>query len=894
MLLTASRRLLAGLLLLLATTPLSAEEFHRLYDGVTLYVDNPEGRGFDISLDVIDTNLYENGAREVLFKAYDAAGKSLIREVIPDDGVTSKAYLPPMGAWDHEAWYYAFLYMQGTQPMWRWSAPSQPDRLAHAPKRTIKRTVAAGQGGVWRILLVGATDHYVKVTLDPELKYGIAGHPDWVHGHGKMFERSHLYVPRGARGVHLMLAEFDVPRTRKVTLKAPDGSVLHELTAPGGAASAPLDFEPGLYDDKLLTLEVGPGEGDFMMNAKFRFGKDPEVTQRGERVVPAVFATDAATATALRGGAIYHDDRVFWQPYAVKLHDWLKTVPEESYIVRNEAGEVVLPTPPPPRPTPVKKGETPPQYLPSREGYLPLNGRHWKPPLSDVILYQYPAHKNQAALNLAVRDLIYGLRSIGPNDHVAVATGGPYANLAYEFGAYAWHYWRPSWRLVHETNVPDDLKLVVKEAMLVCGDRLSFCRSWERVNGNSYALVLSALRYCYATTGDELQQQLFDVYWDRFTNGGWGDRVGVGPSGPVQEGFAYAYHYGSYIMESWPSVLADFQDERFQKVYDRIHNWWSYTACDEQVPTGPWCARTHHYPQWFGEKEIEGPYAFKGLPGPDFTVGVNDYNEWFAARRKNYYVLTYHGRLSPKWEANTHNGQAGYGGGMICQLSVPGRGPVVASTLNGGYGDGMHPSQWKNFHLHTVVGNGVDGEPIVSGDSEHFDAKLDGNVVTSSGDVRQTAVRVTRSFTFDGDAVQCRVQLGETQFDGLLSLWVKNPRRGQVATAYEMIPFVPNQPRTPKTGPKPPPTTVTLADADGKDLGELTAEPQLAKSVKIDRGGFGVTVDLNEPHRIHRGTNNSVLIELTDKPIPASEVKLAYRLVPFNHPIPESVSTTAK
>ena len=62
------------------------------------------------------------------------------------------------------------------------------------------------------------------------------------------------------------------------------------------------------------------------------------------------------------------------------------------------------------------------------------------------------------------------------------------------------------------------------------------------------------------------------------------------PSGPIQEGFAYAYHYGSYILSSWPSVLADFQDERFQKVYDRIHTWFSYTLAEELVPAGPWCA----------------------------------------------------------------------------------------------------------------------------------------------------------------------------------------------------------------------------------------------------------------------------------------------------------------
>ena len=413
---------------------------------------------------------------------------------------------------------------------------------------------------------------------------------------------------------------------------------------PGGAASLNIAFaKPGQFDDQVLTLDVSDGPGDFMTNVKFRFAKDPEVTQRGTRVVPAVFAADAATAKALRGGAIYHDDRVFWQPYQVKLHDWLRTLKEEDFIVKNAEGQVVNLVNPL---TVLPSGTPAPAKLPERPGFVPLNGPHWQPPLSDRIMYQWSVHKNRAALNLALKDLIAGLRSIGPNDHVAVAVGGPYANMAYEFGNYAWHYWRPAWRVLQESDAPDEVKQHVREAMLVCGDRLAFCRSWERVNGNSYAQVLSALRYSYAATGDKLQQQLFDTYWERFVSGGWGERVGVGPSGPVQEGFAYAYHYASYILTTWQSVIGDFHDPRFQQVHDRIHTWFSYTLADEQVPAGPWSSRTHYYPQWQIEKE--GPFAWKGLPGPDFTVSVNDANEWFAARRANYYVLTYHGRLVPQ------------------------------------------------------------------------------------------------------------------------------------------------------------------------------------------------------------------------------------------------------
>jgi hypothetical protein len=845
----------------------SAETTYRLQDGITAFVPNPQGKEFTVSLAVRDLNIYEAGPREILCKIYDPDGKAVVRQVIPDDGVTSQAFMPPMGAWDHEAWYYAFNYMKGTQPMIRWSAFSAPDRLKSLPKRTFTFK-AGGKPGVYRLLLVGITDHYVTVQIDPELPYAVAGHPDWLHVQGQQWQNGFVYVPRGTKGLHVLLAEYDLPRSRKVKVTAPDGKVLFDGVASGAYTKESLDFAVP-YDDQLLKVEVAPGPGDVLLGLKLRFAKDPEVTQRGERVVTAALASDEATARAARNGAIYHDERVFWHPIQVRLHDWLKKLPADAFEVKDENGKPAEPVPG------VSKGKL--ATLPTRPGFIPLNGPHWAPTLCDRILHHYPAHKNRAALNLAIKDLIAGVRSIGPNDHVAVAVGGPFANMAYEYSNYAWHYWRAAWRLIKETDAPEDLKALVHEAFLIAGDRLAFCRTWERVNGNSFALILTALRYCCEATGDPLQKDLFETYWQRFANGGWGERVGVGPSGPVQEGFAYAYHYASYILASWQSILADLPDERFQKVYDRVRIWFSYTLNEERIPAGPWSSRTHYYPQW--NAETEGPFAWKGLPGPDFTVSVNDAQEWFAARRKNYYVLTYHGRLSPKWESNAHAGQTGYGGGMLCQLHIPGRGTVLASTLNGAYGEGMDTSLWRTFHLHTTVGQFADGTPFVSGDSEHTNARLDGLLVTSSGDVRGTPLQVARGYTFGGDGITCTLGIKETSYADLLNLWVKNPARGKLAEAYEMIPYVAKQKPQPKI--KAGDTVVSLFDGE-KMLGPLTKEPTLASSVVIDRGGFGVRVILDQPRHVLVGANSTVLIRLVDPAAPTKEVALSYRLVPFD------------
>ena len=866
------RWILSAFLFLACTSISLAQSTHRLHDGITAFVNNADGKDFDVHLAVRDLNLFETGPREVLVKVYDPAGTPVVRKVIPDDGIVSKAFLPPMGAWDHEAWYYAYCYMKGTQPMIRWSAFSEPDRLAAVAKRDFTFSVKGGKKGVYRVLIVGCIDHYVTLKIDPAMPHAIAGHPDWIHGQGKQLQKSYVYVPRGSIGMFAMFAEYDEPRKRTVSVRGPDDKEL--VTGKPGQMfwQDQVTFEkPGQYDDQVLTVEVGSGAGDFLLGLKFRLEKNSSVNYRGERIAPVVYAPDEATARAVQGGAIYHDGQVFWHGFQVRFHDWLKKRSPDDFEVKTADGK-----PADPAVGYYLKGAKGLVALPTRPNFLPVNGIYWRSPACDVIMHNYPAHKNKAALNVALRDLQAGLRGIGPHDHVSNAIGGSFANMAYEMGNYAWHYWRPAWRILRESDAPDDVKAIVQEAFLVTGDRLAFCRTWERVNGNAYAQLLAALRYCHAATNDPIQKELFETYWHRFTTGGWGERVGIGPSGPVQEGFGYDYHYASYIVSTWKAIRADFpDDERIAKVHDGVQRWFSYTRADESVAAGPWATRTSYAP--VGLEPTEGPFVWKGLPGPDFTDSVNNADEFFAARRKNYYALTYHGRLSPKWESNAHPGQSGYGGGILCQLQIPGKGLAIASTLNASYGEGMDVSLWRDFHLHTLAGIQADGAPFVSGDSEHFDAKLKQNEVVSSGEIRNTPLRSRRTFSFKDDEIACSVQLDETSFGDLLNLWLKHKLRGKVREAYEMIPFQPNQ-----RGKKGL-TIVSLLDAEGKPGKALDKEPTEAAGVLIDRGGFGVRIIFDKARTVLRGNNNTVMIRLADKIVPAKEVTMSYRLVPFGN-----------
>ena len=485
------------------------------------------------------------------------------------------------------------------------------------------------------------------------------------------------------------------------------------------------------------------------------------------------------------------------------------------------------------------------------------------------------ANKNRQTLNVAMRDLHHGLRSIGPGEVPAVVIGGPWANMAYEYSNYAWHYWRPAWRILQQSDAPAEVKEIIRDAFLMCGDRLAFCVSWARTNGNSFAQVVAALRYCQEATGDPLQKKLIDTYWQRFTSGGWGERCGIGKSGPCQESFGYDHHYGSYMLGTWKAILADLGDERFQKVYDRMRMLYSYTM-SQDVSASPWSSRTSQAPHWDIEKT--GPFAWKGLPGPDLTDSVNDGNEWFAARRKGYYALTYHGRLTPSWVGAAFAGQIGYGGGALCQVNVPGKGPVLASTLNGSYGEGMHVSKWRTFHLHSVVGQTADGKPLVGAYSEHDDAKLDGTTVTGSGAVRESSVQISRSYKFGADDIQCSVTLKETEFNELLNLWIANPERGKLTECWEMIPYLPG--RSGKAAKKPGgPAPITLFSKDKERTFE--EEGALIDTIVIDRGGFGVKIELDRGRIVKRGLNNTLLIGLIQAPTPASKVSMSYRIVPF-------------
>lgn len=803
----------------------------RLSEGVTVYAINPADQDFTVGLEIRDLNLLANGPRETLFKVYDPAGRPVVREIIPDDGVAEPNVLEQLGGWDHELQYYANLYAKGTTPLVRWSAWSSPARLRTLVARTFDRPIKGAKKGVYRIVLAGTPDIYATVRLPQAMAVGVSGHPTFMHGHGNMLQKSLLYVPKGTTGIFFAFAEPDQPRSRRFKLSAPDGKVFFDGMATGGYTAtdgpwkeAKVAFgKPGAYDGQLLTFEVSDGPNDFLAKITFQL-KTPEFKDYVGMGSAAVFCTDAETATALQGGTQLVDGQLFWHPFQVRFHDWLK---------RNGAG------------------------------------------LSE-------------ALRTELTAVFSAMRLLEASD----GRGTPsWTNWAYAMGYYGCDIFRPGWVLLKRHDVPQEVKDIIREGLIMGGDRLSFATHIEKVNGNAFSQINVALWYCHQATGDALQKERFETFWQRWTTEGWGPGSGLSKSGDSQEHYAHDGHYGSYLLDNWKAtgnqwvkgggILGDAKDDpRFQKVYDRYQELYSHLYCREAngtpVAANPWSSRTHMSPH-MGAVNWETPKnPWKGEPGPELTVSVNGGNEWFAARRRGYYLLTFHGRLAPEWMSRCFEGQLGFSGGTICQLTVPGKGPVLAGTLYESYGKNMDPSQWQALSVHALVGEMWDRAPLIAAIGEHHDAKLDGNTVTSSGEVRNAHVRSQRRFTYLPETVECSVQLQASDYARVMSIWSHGRLWSEVREAWELLPFLPKSPDG-KT-----PTSVKAADGTA-----LTAAGVTTQSVRIDRGGFGVEIRLAEPHLVKLGTGNTVMIQVVapvaadGKPVPAEKVALKYALVPF-------------
>jgi hypothetical protein len=829
----------------------------RLHDAATVLLDHPSGAAFGIELDVRDLNAAPRGPAELLVKVYGPDGRLLVREIVPDDGVAQGLFAGPAAGYDHMALGFAAERAAGLAPAIAAGRLCDPARLAGLPARRFRHAIPAGPGGVYRVLLVGQPDLVVTLATDPALPCGVAGSPDHLCPLAGFPDRGWVWLPEGTTGMDLGIISIDGEAGRTLRVLDEAGAELGRLDDVGGYAAhrllfgAPAPAAPG----RLVQVELGRRGGDGLSKLMLLVPKGNRYGKPGGRV-SAVVCPDRRTAEAVRNGVIEHDGRQFQQPCCIALHDYLKRLGPDDFT------------------SPAGLAKNPAEFI--------RLGSHEKPaPTSaDREMFEYLHTKDPATLNRALKDMLEGMGQLGFNDEVM--RGG---NLAYEMGCYAYFYPRPALRMLREADPPAEVRRALEDFALRVGDRLAFCRGIELTTGNAAASLVAQIRYCAAAAGDERLAGLFDTCFERFTTGGFGDRVGVGPSGAIQEGFGYDQHYGTYVLRGWSAVIADFGDERFARARRRVQDFYSFTY-NEELPGGAWSSRTSAQVAG-GTYEPRGEVPWKGLPGPSLTENLAGAGEIFGARRPAYYCQTYHGRIAPAYLNVVGAGQVGFSGGMIGQLHVPGRGPVMLSRLGGDYGSGMHLTNWRNFTLHSVVGTTADGLPLVGADSEHAATLADG-VLATAGDTRAGSVRVSREYRFEDERIHCTVALAPRRSDAPFALWSRRGSgRGVVQEAYEMLPLLGFKPGTrPANRGRPPDPAADLElrglDAAGADVGPVTAAaPRVVRGVVLDRGGYGLRVTFDRDREALRGRDGTLLVKLADPGTPAEEVRLEYDLAPF-------------
>ena len=143
-----------------------------------------------------------------------------------------------------------------------------------------------------------------------------------------------------------------------------------------------------------------------------------------------------------------------------------------------------------------------------------------------------------------------------------------------------------------------------------------------------------------------------------------------------------------------------------------------------------------------------------------------------------------------------------------------------------------------------------------------FNARLTDTTVTGSGEPRDSAVEVTRSYTFNDAEIVCKVDARESA--GNKGFCSTAGRTACASTSPKPLRCCHScsfrRPVRRWGGALPPtPTAVTAFDADGKPLGAVGAKPTLASAVLIDRGGFGARIELDKPRAVLLGENSTLL-----------------------------------
>jgi len=583
-----------------------APVYYHLRQGVVFYVANTSGRPFKLQIDLKDINTFCQGAQTALFKVYDPDGKVLHAEDIPDDGITDGGYQQAWAGWDHELWARGAIREIGGEPLFRWDAFSNPQKLDKIRGAVRSVSVKDARKGVYRVQLAGCDDHFVKFSVSGGLKFGVVGHPDFIAGHGEQFATGYLYVPElpfyaaKKKRIDVWLIEHAWPRTRKVSIyhgskplamkRIPQGDTVTALT-PGqaiGRASISLD---GIKPGTVLRL-VNEGRGDFLLRI---------------HGIPAILCPDEQTARFIAGGVERLDGGpVVSFPFQKQLWNAVRHLKKDDLTVGLEAGQWFKTTPGELKkiglhvwrhrhsPASVDKilqavrklldSQKRFDLLRFYEGLSLGSGQ-----IADLSLfYLYPFKGNRLYHNEAVRNIItLGLIKQWMRYRAGeVIFEWAALNVAYAQG-FHWDFWEPIWNM-KEAFDPAVLKAFQKGVKRIA-DRMAFANALELVITNGRTTVPLNLYHAYLITDDPTLKARAMDYLRRMLTARDGDHSGWSKTGYFREHFGPDGGYCTYPLYQLGRMYQLSKDKEVLQTLDHLCRW----ICYANMPSrGRWTGPT--------------------------------------------------------------------------------------------------------------------------------------------------------------------------------------------------------------------------------------------------------------------------------------------------------------
>ncbi|MFO7948667.1 MAG: hypothetical protein R6V19_17830, partial [Armatimonadota bacterium] len=301
------------------TDYLGPDVLWRPREWLIFHMYDEEGTGFDLTVTARDMNVYLQGERPLMVWVVGPQGRTLVRQIEPDDGIVSGNEQYRDGVYDVFADYryreWHRVHSPGAYPPAKQRSPhlTHPERLT---PRVFNYHVPAAGKGLYRVLLVASWDHWLSVTPDRPIATGVHPGPGPLYLHGDVMDDSYLYVPETTRDVAIATSEEIQPYNWAARVEDLDEGILGET-------------KPETFYN-YMVLDAGE-TGDIW---KIRTRGSTTGACLHIRGLPPVLCPDPDTARQIHGGCeVDEQGRLTFHECTRTFNDWADGLTENDLRV---------------------------------------------------------------------------------------------------------------------------------------------------------------------------------------------------------------------------------------------------------------------------------------------------------------------------------------------------------------------------------------------------------------------------------------------------------------------------------------------------------------------------------------------------------------------------------